>query len=275
MRAASSENVSVAIHEFGGSGKPLLMSHATGFHGYCYLPIADELTDRFETYGIDYRGHGDTARPEDWQVDWIGYGDDAGAATRTVAPNGGLTGFGHSMGGAALLMAAHHDPNAFELLVLFEPIVFPPMAGGPDESSSPLVEGARRRRSSFDSFGAAIKNYSSKPPMMLFDPDVLRLYVAHGFRTAPEGIRIKCDPEHEARTFETAGAHQTWDLLPEIETPVVVVTGAVEDNGPSRGAKAVAERLTNGRYIENPEWNHFTPFIDPAAMANVIAKAAG
>jgi hypothetical protein len=47
VRVPSSDHVSVAVHDFGGSGPPLLLSHASGFHGYCYLPIADELTDRF------------------------------------------------------------------------------------------------------------------------------------------------------------------------------------------------------------------------------------
>ncbi len=126
VRVMSSDHVSVAIHEFGGAGRPLLLSHATGFHGYCYLPIADALADDFTSYAVDYRGHGDTARPDDWQVEWDRYGDDALAAARAVAPDGGLVGFGHSMGGACLLMAAHRDPGLFDVIVAFEPIVFPP-----------------------------------------------------------------------------------------------------------------------------------------------------
>src|SRR5690606_34879654 len=114
-------------------------------------------------------------------------GDDALAAARAVAPNGGLVGFGHSMGGACLLMAAHRDPGLFDLIVAFEPIVFPPR--DPDAeatNASTLSVGARKRRASFDSFDQALANYSSKPPMMAFHPDVLRYYVGHGFRPAPE-----------------------------------------------------------------------------------------
>ncbi len=203
MRVTSSDHVSVAIHEFGGAGRPLLLSHATGFHGYCYLPIADELSDEFTSFALDYRGHGDTARPDDWQVDWTRYGDDALAAARAIAPDGGLVGFGHSMGGAGLLMAAHRDPGLFDVIVAFEPIVFPPREidphDGTENNGTVLSRGARKRRASFESFDEAIANYSSKPPMMAFDPDVLRLYVAHGFRPSPEGVRLKCDPEHEAR----------------------------------------------------------------------------
>jgi pimeloyl-ACP methyl ester carboxylesterase len=277
VRVASSDHVNVAIHEFGGTGRPLLLSHATGFHGHCYLPIADELTDEFTGFALDYRGHGDTARPDDWDVDWTRYGDDALAAARALAPDGGLVGFGHSMGGAGLLMAAHRDPGLFDVIVAFEPIVFPPREVDPHEGTENngtiLSRGARKRRASFASFDEALANYSSKPPMNAFDPDVLRLYVGHGFRPAPEGIRLKCDPEHEARTFDTGGTHDTWALLPDIDTKVVVVAGHVDESGPATIARDIAERLPRASYVEHDEWNHFTPFIDPAAMATLIRDA--
>ena len=277
MRVTSSDHVSVAIHEFGGAGRPLLLSHATGFHGYCYLPIADELSDEFTSFALDYLGHGDTARPDDWQVDWTRYGDDALAAARAIAPDGGLVGFGHSMGGAGLLMAAHRDPGLFDVIVAFEPIVFPPREidphDGTENNGTVLSRGARKRRASFASFDEAIANYSSKPPMMAFDPDVLRLYVAHGFRPSPEGVRLKCDPEHEARTFESSGSHSTWGVLPEIETQVVVVAGTVDEFGPAAIAREIAEALPNASYVEHDEWNHFTPFIDPTAMATLVREA--
>ena len=273
MRVPSSDHVSVSIQEFGGRGRPLLLAHATGFHGYCYLPIADALTDQFTAYALDYRGHGDTARPNDWQVNWAGYGDDALAAARAAAPDGGLVGFGHSMGATGLLMAAHRDPELFDVIVAFEPIVFPAPADGFHRDPPPIIEGARRRRSSFSSFSEAITNYSSKPPMMSFDPEVLRLYVGHGFRPSPDGVRLKCDPEHEARTFEMGGLHSCWDLLPEITARVVIVAGATDETGPAFIAKRVADRLPNSTYVENPEWDHFAPFVDPAAMATLIAEA--
>ena len=274
VRVKSSDQVSVAVHEFGGTGRPLLLSHATGFHGYCYLPIADHLADRFRSYALDYRGHGSTPRPDDWQVDWNRYGDDALAAARAIAPDGGLVAFGHSMGGAALLMAAHRDPGLFGLIVAFEPIVFPPDLARSRDQPSPLVEGARRRRESFESFEAAIDSYGSKPPMQSFDPDVLRLYVGHGFRPAPEGVRLTCAPEHEARTFEASASHDTWENLPEIETRVVVVASG-DEMGPALAAPGIVERLPDALLIEQPDTDHFGPFVDPAGTADLIADMAG
>ena len=61
---------------------------------------------RFHSWGMDFRGHGDTALPDGWTVSWDGYGDDAFAAASALAAlpggHGGVVAFGHSMGGAAL-----------------------------------------------------------------------------------------------------------------------------------------------------------------------------
>lgn len=273
MRVPSTDHVDVAVHDLGGSGRPLLLSHATGFHGHCYVPIAGALADGFASWAIDYRGHGDTPRPPDWPVDWERYGDDALAVAEALAPDGGLVGFGHSMGGAALLMAADRTPTLFDLIVAFEPIVFP--AGGNPASDEPsrLIEGARRRRATFPSFEDAVDNYGSKPPMNAFDPDVLRLYVEHGFRPDPDGIRLACEPEHEARTFEQGSRHDTWGRLPGIETRVVVV-GSGDGEGPASVAPAIAERLPNAAFVAASAMTHFGPFTHPLDVADLIAEHA-
>ena len=80
---ASTDGVHLAVHDLGGAGRPLLVSHATGFHGRCYLPMAGALAGRFHSIGFDYRGHGDTPRP-DGPVVWERYGDDAVAMGRAM-----------------------------------------------------------------------------------------------------------------------------------------------------------------------------------------------
>ncbi len=274
MRVESSDGVSVAIHDFGGSGPTLLFSHATGFHAHCYQPIATRLSESFTSFALDHRGHGETPRPDDWQVDWDRYGDDATVAAEAIAPDGGLVAFGHSMGGASLVMAALRNPGLFDVIVAFEPIIFPNMPRRPGDDPSRMIAGARNRRDSFASFEAAFDNYASKPPMQFFDPEILHAYVDHGFEPTESGVTLRCAPEHEARTFEMGGTHNLYDRLPEIETRVVVVSGKVEvERSPAGIAERVAERLPNGTYIELPAGNHLTPFMDPDATAQLIRDA--
>ena len=83
-RVPSTDGVDVAIHELAGTASRqhpvLLVSHATGFHGHAYLPIAKRLAPAVHSVAFDFRGHGDTPAPPDWTVDWESYGDDAVAA---------------------------------------------------------------------------------------------------------------------------------------------------------------------------------------------------
>ena len=256
LRVPSSDGVTVALHELAGVAGAehpvVLVAHATGFHAHAYLPVAAALAPRFHTFAVDFRGHGDTPADPGWAVEWDGYGDDALGAAEAVAatprPARGLVGFGHSMGGTALLLAAHRRPELFSLLVLFEPIVSPvdvdTVAAENDRVDS-LVAATRRRRPLFPSIDAARANYAAKPPLDAWDPAALDAYVQYGFHADVDGagVRLKCDPELEARTFEAGTTQRTWDLLPGIAVPVVVMSGRVSDDQPSRFAADVAGAL--------------------------------
>ncbi len=280
-RVPSTDGVDVAIHELAGAAGQqhpvLLVAHATGFHGHAYLPIAKRLAPAIHSVAFDFRGHGDTPAPPDWSVDWARYGDDAVAAADVVAglpgAEGGLVGFGHSMGGSGLLMAAARRPELFRLLVLFEPILHPEVRDGPETVDNPWVSGARRRRPVFDSFETAAANYASKPPLDGFDPDALDAYVRHGFRADGDHVRLKCAPEVEARTFEQGGRQRTWDVLGDVPVPVIVVAGNVEEGRPSAIAGLAAEELPRGRLLVVDRLDHFGPFTDPGAMADIIRTA--
>jgi pimeloyl-ACP methyl ester carboxylesterase len=278
VRVSSSDGVDVAVHDLGGHGAPLLFSHATGFHGRCYQPVAHELAGEFRSAALDYRGHGESTTPTGWDgepLDWTGCGDDAVVAAEAVAPDGGLVGFGHSMGGAALLMAAARRPGLFARLVLFEPVVFPRHESPVDMEELPIVQGARRRRRAFESTRAAYDNFRSKPPMSIFDPDALHAYVDHGFRPVDPGdpaagVELRCTPEFEAATFVGSFSNPVWNRLPEIDIPVLVIAGAIEGDQPARFAAPAADLLPRGRYLELPHLTHFAPFTHIAELATLI-----
>jgi pimeloyl-ACP methyl ester carboxylesterase len=283
FRVRSSDGVDVAVHEFGGApgAPPLLLSHATGFHAHCYRPTALRLTDRFRVYGLDYRGHGETAAPDGWHVDWERFGDDAHAVARAIAPDGGLVGVGHSMGGAALLMAAHRDPGRFDRLVLYEPIAIPDDAPQVPMDDHPIVLGALRRRQVFDSYDDAIENYRDKLPLSVMTPEVLRLYVEHGFRPiagddgAPAGVEIVCTADIEAGIFARSRDNGVWHLLPGIATPTTVVAGHVDELQPSGRCAAIAARLPDARSVDLPHQSHLGPFSHPDEFADLVLAELG
>jgi pimeloyl-ACP methyl ester carboxylesterase len=270
-RVESSEGVSVPVHDLGGSGPPLLLAHATGFHGLVWGPFAEVLGERFRLWSLDFRGHGDAGPPPALPLDWRGVADDVLAVVDDLhleAPFG----FGHSMGGAALLLAEAARPGTFRALACFEPIVFP--VEGPPRGGGHLAEGARRRRATFGSRDEAFANFSAKPPLSVFVPGALRAYVDHGLADLPEGgVALKCRPEVEAATYEGATAHGGWDRLPEVRCPVTVLTGETTDAVGGELARLQAGRLPEGRVEVVPGVGHFGPMEDPALVAGVLGAA--
>lgn len=272
MRVSSTDGVDVAVHDLGGRGRTLLLLHATGFHGRCYVPLARALHDAAHSFALDFRGHGDTAQPPAWDVRWSGFGDDAVAVAARVADSGPVVGFGHSMGGAALLMAGLRRPELFDALVLFEPIVFPPeMAGRGGDSR--LAAGARRRRPAFASFDEAYANFAAKAPLASFTPEALRAYVENGFHRQDDGtVRLACPPELEAAIFETGADHDTWSRLGELAVPVWVLSGRVVEGQPSARAAAIARRLPRATYVESGDLGHFGPMTHPGRVAQTVRE---
>lgn len=272
----STDGVELTVHDLGGDGPPLIYAHATGFCGPVWGPVAEEVSGH---HGVapDFRAHGRSSRPTSGNLHWDGMGDDVLAVVDALhegAPRAGTTanlvGVGHSMGGAALLLAEIARPGLFAGLWVFEPIVFPPAIAQQIEGGNTLAEGARRRRATFPSDEDAIANFASKPPMSSFDPRSLRAYVEGGFEPLDDGsVTLRCRPEDEAATYEMGGRHLAFDHLGEVGCPVVVVSGR-DEPGPAMVAGPVADALPRGRLVQRPDMSHFGPMEQPAEIAAMI-----
>ena len=117
-------------------------------------------------------------------------------------------GFGHSCGGAAIVLAAEDRPGIFDAMYCFEPVILPEERPATAFEDNPMSVAARRRRETFPSAEDAFVNFSAKPPFRDLDPDVLRLYVEEGLEPIPpdEGgdglaVRLRCRREDEAAIY--------------------------------------------------------------------------
>jgi pimeloyl-ACP methyl ester carboxylesterase len=269
----STGGVELAVHELGGDGPPLLLCHATGFHGRVWNGVAAEFPDR-RCIALDFRGFGDSTPPADGVFDWHGFGDDVLAVVDHFELHD-VQAIGHSKGGAALLLAEIARPGTFDRLVCFEPIAFPSTPEGlptTPAGGSPLPDAARRRRAEFDSFEAAIERFGAKPPLGSLRADILDAYVRHGFRTTERGtVVLKADREHEARTYEMGAQHHAFEHLTEVRCPVLVAHSG--DGGlPATFAPMIAHELPNAELRSFPDLGHFGPLEDPVAFAAVARE---
>ena len=185
----SSDGVRLATWDFGGTGPPLLLVHATGFHGRVWAPVARWLTATHRVLAYDQRGHGLSGRsPDGRHDDWGRFAVDLCEVLDGLGLTG-VAGAGHSMGAAVLLMAEERRPGSFASLYCYEPIVIE--AAGVDRGGGArLVEMTLRRRRRFASPAAARENFAAKPPFSRFHPDALAAYLegtrpARGRRRRP------------------------------------------------------------------------------------------
>ena len=269
----STDGVELAVHDFGGRGPNLLVAHATGFLALAYRALANELLSRFHVVGLDFRAHGDSTRPVRRELDWHGMSEDAGSVIDTLG-GGELFGFGHSMGGAALVMAELARPDAFRALYLYEPVLIPSRAYPTTIESNPMAAAAIRRRPVFGSKVAAYENYASKPPLNELREDALRDYVEHGFRELADGtVELKCTPADEAETFQFGASTGAFERLGDVRCPVTIARGAAEAFGPAAFCEAQAEALPAGRLVTFDDLGHFGPLQDPPRIAASMVEA--
>jgi pimeloyl-ACP methyl ester carboxylesterase len=274
-RVPSADGVEVATWDLGGSGPPLLLVHATGFHARMWLPLASTLRAWHRCWAIDLRGHGHAGHAPDRSYrNWDRFVDDVLAVVDALDlgdTSTGLAGAGHSLGGGVLLLAEQRRPGTFASVYAYEPIVPPPSwRSHPDGVDLSAV--ARKRRARFASRQQALANYRSKPPFSRFHPDALDAYVAHGTRDDPGGdVVLCCAPDEEASVYEGARYHRAWEHLPEMSVPVTVARGG-EDGPAARLVEGVASRLRAGRVERHEALSHFGPMEDPAGIAAAIVE---
>lgn len=269
------DGLTIALHEHGGSGRPTLFCHATGFHGAVWEPLSAALGDEFERWAVDFRAHGASVVPPGELLPWNQIATDVTTTVDALeVPPGQLLGIGHSMGGACLLIAEQMRPGTFAGLWLFEPIT-PPTGFFPSvEGGNTLADGALRRRPSFPSHAEAVANFASKRPFNTLRADALHSYVRHGFVAGEDGeVHLACRPADESQVYRGGGSHHAFDRLGEVRCPVVIACSE-EVAGPATFAPAVAAALPHGRLEVHRHMSHFGPLEAPTVLADAIRTFA-
>jgi pimeloyl-ACP methyl ester carboxylesterase len=262
--AVAPDGVRIAAYRFGGTGPPLVLAHATGFHAHVFLPFAAALRDRFSVFAFDLRGHGESeAPPTSDGYAWRHLGSDLLA----VADLFGLSNFhavGNSVGGAITVEAELTRPGTIVAAVLFEPIIYPPDVIDP----SPMIEGARRRRRVFASSDSMLAQWSGRGPFASWDPEALRCYVEYGVRDRTDGgVELKCSMEAEVMTFAGDVSAGIWQRFPHYRTPTLIVTGQRDDLRRSQWAERQAAAMPRAWAERRDDVGHFAPLERPAEIA--------
>ena len=181
--------------------------------------------------------------------------------------------FGNSLGGAVALAAAVAEPDRFESVFLFEPIVPPTRMRAPVEHN-PMVAAARKRTETFDSPDHACGRFKSTSLAFLND-EVLDRYVNFGLDDLPDGtVRLKCRASTEASIYEATGGISVEDIA-AIDQPVAIGSGDPESSILAALAAGTAAAIPHAHQIVYPQLSHTGPLQHPSRLtADPLSHAA-
>lgn len=273
------------LYEFGGSGAVLHLAVANGFPPQTYSPLLTPLTAAYRVVSLPPRPLWSDPPPPQSIRSWRSMADDLLAGMSQY----GLTdviAIGHSFGGVAALVAAAEAPKQFRGLILLDPTIFTPARlrvlaifkalglGG----RLPLVQGALRRRSRFDSTDEAYDYWRSKRLFSDWSDEAVRLYAESLTRPAADGngVELVWSPEWEARYYATIMT-ETWRYIGRLpkNLPLLVIRGEQSNTFLPPAAEHLRRVLPHMGCAEISGHGHLFPQSAPDETRAVIERWLG
>ena len=268
--------------ELGGRGALLHLAPANGFPPATYLPALAPVLTTHRVVSLPPRamwpGH---PPPPGAPGSWTELAEDllAGFRHHQLPP---VIAVGHSFGAVVSLLAAVRDRSHFRALAMLDPVIPPPalMQEHRDRQARgevgfrPLVEGARKRRSRFDSGEEAFGYWRGKPLFANWSDEVLWRYTRAMLRPLPDGgFTLTWSPAWEAHYYESFYPG-TWEEISGLDPslPVLVVGGATSDTLLPEAAALLRERIPWGTHLTMPGQGHLFPHSAPDDTGTVLRE---
>lgn len=267
--------------DWGGRGPQAHFLHGNGFCAGTYAPFIRHLVEDLRVIASDVRGHGGSAFGELPTVrSWKVFAEDLRVVVeRTARPP--IIGMGHSLGAVSTCMAAVTFPRLFHRIVLVDPVFLMPrrlamiglMRALGLQGRLPRARAARRRRRTFKSKAEALRRLlSGRGVFKRWSPEFVEAYLECGLlEKGPESAVLTCDPELEARIFESIPLN-VWRYVARLRCPVLAIRGEQSEVF-TEGAAGRLKRLAAGSEVATlPGTGHFPTMEKPEACAQAIRE---
>lgn len=260
--------------------RPLLVfSHATGFNAATYRPLLDAVAEYVDVLAADARGHGQStlsAQPTHLHAWTVYYRDLAHLIAQCDRP---VYLAGHSIGGLCSLAVAARKPEWVKGVMAIDPVMLDPLQGLPvrvlqwlnRSDRHPLAAGAKRRRPEFASLADAFKTYRQRKSFADWSDEWLTAYVESAFRPIASGVRLRCEPAWESRTFAMV-EHWPWRFIPRVQAPVSLVLAQYGSTCSPRSRKQVSRLQPAWKVDEWAGTSHFLPMEKTSQLAECLGR---
>jgi 3-oxoadipate enol-lactonase len=252
--ATASDGIRLYYEEV-GAGEPLLLVSGQGSDHTIWDGVRDDFAQHYRVIVYDNRGTGQSDKPAEPPYTTRGFAQDAVALLDHLGIARAHA-YGHSMGGRICQWLGIDHGNRVGALVL--------------GATTPGNAHGVKRPAEVDT---AFKNLSSNPGAAmaaLLDTMVSPTWLdAHPEFLVQMSLQAQHPiPPHAQRLHYLASeGHDSWDLLPTIKAPTLVIHGSEDVVNPTANAPLLAERIPNAELyiIEGGRHGYFVEFRDEAS----------
>ena len=231
--------VVLPYYDAGGEGPPAHFAHANGYPPRAYRQLLQGIAKNNHVIAMHMRPLWPGSDPRSIS-DWRPLADDLERFLDQQNLSD-LVGWGHSMGATTTLRLALHQPERFRALILIDPVFFGPAfirlwdvmyRLGLGYRVHPLVKGALKRRSQFESRETMFTNYRKKAVFSRMNDTALHDYVEAVGCPREDGHVELCYPvSWEARIYATSARAdlELWQMMPRLKIPLLILRGSESD----------------------------------------------
>jgi esterase len=247
--------------DWGGTGRPILLLHGGGLNAHTWDVVGLALRGDYRCIALDQRGHGDSEwspesdySPEAHLRDIAGFVDLLGLDRLLMV--------GQSMGAMNGFFYATRHSDRLQGLVLID--------AGPNIRT----QGAQRigefigQTAEAESIDELVKKALLFNPLR--DPRLLRRSLLYNYRKLPSGRWAR---KNDIRHFGSADGttlaarlQKSWQEIPRVTCPTLVVRGALSDIFLDEDAESFAAALPNARWVRIEGAGHTVQGDNPRAL---------
>ena len=267
-------NFSAPHVKLSNSGHIFHFSHANGYPPLAYKALLSQFELNYQVVASLHRPLWPVVEKPESMRSWKQLGKDVQDLLADARDP--VISVGHSMGSAAILMAAVEKPEYFRKIVLIEPVIVPrfatfilgalPMLA---KHAWPLARQTINRVDSWTTRDAAYEHFRPKGVFKRISDDVLWDYVNAGTVLNELGeYKLVFSREWELQCY--LKVYNCWKLFEMLRVPSLIIRGS-DSNTLSRKAWNRLRKISpKSEYIEIPNSGHLVPFERPEFLMSKI-----
>ncbi|MCZ8343692.1 MAG: alpha/beta hydrolase [Leptospira sp.] len=241
----------------------IFFCHANGYSAGCYRTYFRELTKNYRVVALDFIGHGKSE--SNLQYDsWYFFRDQILSVIEKESLSN-ITGIGHSLGGASLLLASVKNPIVFRKILALDPVILGiKLITLAKLLGNPLAKSAVKRRTEFQSIELVRRAFKKFPQFANFDSKIFEDYLESCFVQKPNSkeVMLAGDPQVEAKTFSMAHYSVYFQFYKLKNEAHICIPNPFEVCSPTLGNMLIRNNPKSSLTIWD-DTTHFFPFEKP------------